>query len=804
MKKSKITVLGNRVTNKPRNNYEYGKIKNGLWEQKSCTIDEIIKIHCVDKHPISPGVFDGIMNNNNWVSTQLIMLDFDGGVTIEKVRSKFKEFGIDITFTYSTLSSSNDKLRFRVGIFLDEQVNNKELASFLIKGLHKVFSEADQNCKDLARFFLPGTIVGDVNYNNVPLSLLIEFILVNLVSLDGNQTRKFAENRQLLLNYIRSGSNSALSILFPDTTRKDIDCNQQNLIKNFNYDLCRERVKIFNDFCSGEWLYYKQLKGIATNLLLVSGGLKFMKITMDKFNKEGKTKYGDNQYNLLKMVNFYDYKPMNLANFSEYTEDYEYSNLISAERNKRGFVDILEPRELISIEDFDFLFDLKFNEVVNKKDNKIYIIESPTGSGKTEKIIKRINNSVIAAPFHDLLDELEDRMDNDNYTRVPSIPKFSKDSINKRIKNFFDIGLNSHARTLIKEIAANKNGEYNDGDSCKATQFLSSLKSARSSNSQILTTHTDAFMHEYPHDTLVFDEDPFFEIIKQRKVKISDINYLLTKDDAKRHLERVYNMLNTALPGKHCLSNFNLIEKSTIIGLVDKYGSSSNLIDFFNSDGFIKDKINPNIIHFYQKKKLPEDKKIMILSASPQKFIYEKLYGDRVEVISFPEVKNSGYIHQHTNKSYSRKSLKSSNTKELKDLLKSDNFITFKDEKDRFGEVTYEIHYGMTTGVDKLKGKDLTVIGTPHFHPMCYELIAYAIGHDIKDGGNEIFNQRVVRKGMRYMFPTFQDEVLREIQISLIESELIQAVGRARTLRTNATVHLYSNLPITLADKIEY
>jgi hypothetical protein len=180
------------------------------------------------------------------------------------------------------------------------------------------------------------------------------------------------------------------------------------------------------------------------------------------------------------------------------------------------------------------------------------------------------------------------------------------------------------------------------------------------------------------------------------------------------------------------------------------------------------------------------------------------LYGDRVEVISFPEVKNSGYIHQHTNKSYSRKSLKSSNTKELKDLLKSDNFITFKDEKDRFGDVTYEIHYGMTTGVDKLKGKDLTVIGTPHFHPMCYELIAYAIGHDIKDGGNEISNQRVVRKGMRYMFPTFQDEVLREIQISLIESELIQAVGRARTLRTNATVHLYSNLPITLADKIEY
>jgi hypothetical protein len=87
---------------------------------------------------------------------------------------------------------------------------------------------------------------------------------------------------------------------------------------------------------------------------------------------------------------------------------------------------------------------------------------------------------------------------------------------------------------------------------------------------------------------------------------------------------------------------------------------------------------------------------------------------------------------------------------------------------------------------------------------MCYELIACAIGHDVTKEVNEISNQRVIRKGLRYMFPTFEDEVLREIQLSLIESELIQAVGRARTLRTNATVHLYSNLPITLANKIEY
>ena len=803
MKKSKITVLGNRVTSKPRNQYEYGKIKNGKWDQKSCTIEEVIKFHCIDKLPISPGVFNGVMSNDNWVSTQVLMLDFDGGISIDKVKSKFKEFGIDITFIYTTLSSTNENVRFRVGLFLDQVVENSDIANFLIKGLHKVFSEADQNCKDLARFFLPGTIVGDVNYNNVSLSLLIEFILINLVSIDGNQTRKFAENHQLLLNYIRSGGNSALSNLFPDTTRKNIECDQQNLIKNFNYDLCKERVKIFNDFCSGEWLYYHELKGLATNMLLVSGGLKFMKKIMDHYNKVGKTKYGSNQFNLLKMVNYYDYSPMYLVNFSKYKEDHEYSNLISAERNKRGYVDVIEPRELISKEDFDFLFDLKFNEVLNREDKKIYIIESPTGSGKTEKILNNITNPVIAAPYHSLLDEFEERIKSNEYTRVPSVPNFTSSSINKRIKNFFDIGLNSHARKLIKEIAANKINEFSAEDSHTAAKFLSDLKNARNSSSQILTTHTDAFMHEYPHDTLIFDEDPFFEIIKQKKVKISDINYLLTKEDAKYQLGRVSSMLNNALPGNHYRPSFNLVEKSIIIGLVDKYGSSSNLIDFFNSDGFIKDKLNPNIIHFYKIQRLPDDKKIIILSASPQCFIYEKLFGERVEIISFPEVKGVGYICQHTNKSYSRRSLKSSKANEIKSLLKSENFITFKDEKARIGDVPYEIHYGMTTGIDLLKGQDLTVIGTPHFNPICYELIACAIGHQI-GVDNKITEQRVIRKGLRYMFPTFEDEVLREIQISLIESELIQAVGRARTLRTKATVHLYSNLPLTIANKIEY
>jgi hypothetical protein len=38
------------------------------------------------------------------------------------------------------------------------------------------------------------------------------------------------------------------------------------------------------------------------------------------------------------------------------------------------------------------------------------------------------------------------------------------------------------------------------------------------------------------------------------------------------------------------------------------------------------------------------------------------------------------------------------------------------------------------------------------------------------------------------------------IGLLLIESDLIQAIGRARTLRTDAKVEVYSNFPLRISD----
>ena len=64
--------------------------------------------------------------------------------------------------------------------------------------------------------------------------------------------------------------------------------------------------------------------------------------------------------------------------------------------------------------------------------------------------------------------------------------------------------------------------------------------------------------------------------------------------------------------------------------------------------------------------------------------------------------------------------------------------------------------------------------------------------------------QQIDYNGFRFKFNCFEHPESRKIQLSLIESDLIQAVGRARTLRTDANVEVYSNFPLRISDSFRY
>lgn len=97
--------------------------------------------------------------------------------------------------------------------------------------------------------------------------------------------------------------------------------------------------------------------------------------------------------------------------------------------------------------------------------------------------------------------------------------------------------------------------------------------------------------------------------------------------------------------------------------------------------------------------------------------------------------------------------------------------------------------------------EDILVIGTPYHAPFLYKLVAHSIGLDF-DEDEEMTMQIVEHNGYRFLFNTFADENLRSVQFWMIESELEQAIGRARLLRHDCTVHLFSNFPLKQSEMV--
>jgi hypothetical protein len=77
-------------------------------------------------------------------------------------------------------------------------------------------------------------------------------------------------------------------------------------------------------------------------------------------------------------------------------------------------------------------------------------------------------------------------------------------------------------------------------------------------------------------------------------------------------------------------------------------------------------------------------------------------------------------------------------------------------------------------------------------------------GIEFKTTDTSVNRKQIEYYGFRFMFNCFDNEELRKIQLVLIESGLIKAVDRARTLRTPEIVELYSNFPLRITDRFIY
>lgn len=800
-KKYIITLDKTTQKKKPPTKDDYGKISNNLNQVYHLTSEEITNYAAPPySYTFSPGVFRGSRSNANWTQQQVFMLDFDCGVKPQQVLDKLNEYEIIPNIIYYTIQHTEEKPRFRIILLVEEPIFDYNVADFIRKGLIQGIPESDASCSDAARFFLGGVSSQELNKNSNEIDNLINFSSINLITSDNGKTRKLSK-KGLFYN-----SNYSITSFSPNNSNNDdYNARRKYLLKqktnHFDFETAKKNLKIIEAFANGRNLKYKELFGLVTNLIYVKSGEKFLKNTMSFYNAQGITNYKDVDFALITAVKFYGYLPQRLENFSVYDEDHRYFDVYDAVKKPRGDVKIIKPTTKIQLCEAEKILDFEFNKAIESNDQDIHIISTETGIGKSSKLTK-LKNITLAFPTHNLKNEISQKMAVEHFI-VPDLPKFSNNFINEQIKNMFDIGLNTDVYKLLKKIADFCTTEYSDEDKKLATEYLDLIKESYDTPNTVLTTHLRALYDQYSHDTIIFDEDPINNLLAIKKFDLSDLLSLESLADENAAITQLIDFIRGISPGVVTKSNFYGIDLDTIVELVTEYYTKTNIIQFFTSKALYKDKKDPNTIHYLIQRDIPMGKKVIILSATPQIEIYKAMYRDRVKIIDIPLSQSRGNITQHVKNGFSRSYLKNNPVEKLVDKIGDRSVITFLKYKHLFPTANPELHFGNCMGYDFLKGQNIAVVGTPHKNEKLYLFTAFAMGIDLNQLDLKIKDLKITWKGFSFRFSTYEDQRLRNIQLGAIESELVQAIGRSRSLRTDATVLVYSNLPLQISTSIE-
>jgi hypothetical protein len=696
-----------------------------------------------------------------------------------------------------------------------------------------MFPESDQSINDAARFFYGSDKKGFVlTEEEVPLNLLTSVIDSDKLN-DNARMRRIGsndsyhdtgvENEVDPIIYINKSNvkNHEWALEEKEEYRQELKAQMNS--KEIDWDKLASRVHIFRDFLyREERLKYAALLGLAQNMVWMKGGASLYRVRLEEFNEnhEGNNPYPrDGRFELCRRFHKRNkdartcYFPMRLENFSPYEVDGKYRNLLDAERDFARGVQVLEPINKATLLNAEQMLQYKLNEARDDLDDTVWLFKLPTGLGKTYHI-KDEEYSVLAFPNHQLKDEVlyEKRSNPHNAIATPEVPTFQSEELNARISNLYELGLSKLAYRKILEVSHQvTNSNYSTWDINKADQYIRQLKECFATQDKtVFTTHSRAiFSENLPHDTIIFDEDPLEELIRVQYIDLEDLQKLSWSGGRKlfEHSEdSIWDLFKflvedveegeiTELP-----HNFNIDLEERTNAMIQQEGISSNLVDFLRCNFIYKEEGNEQKIFFVNQNFLPQDKKCIIMSATLNLDIYKKLLGQRAKIVDISDVEQKGTVIQHTKKSYSRSSLEGT-VDELNEKLADKPTLTFMTYTDQVKNGVKEIYYGKSEGFDFLKGKDLNVVGTPFKNQALYLLMGKCLGINVDRFNREFKYQNVEWNGFRFAFNTFSNKDLREIHLADLEADLIQIIGRARCLREDVQVDVYSSLPLRLTDK---
>lgn len=480
--------------------------------------------------------------------------------------------------------------------------------------------------------------------------------------------------------------------------------------------------------------------------------------------------------------------------------------------------------------------------------NRVSIIKAPTGFGKTAGYIeKALNNNskskIVVAPTNDLKDEIYNnivkKFGAGNVIKTPVLEKLKDDEMQEVIEKFDKMGLfvakKKYLNKKKKELSQKREkGTITETEIIDLNNIKSYIDKNRKVNDfegHIIATHERLFYFSekvLKNHSVIIDEDIMKTMLKIRKISMKQLLELsmFSKEFKRIFDNRIWNVHSAPYNQTVQISPMKLKADEVEEALKDEY-FDFDIMGFVNSSCFWKYNPNQEVmkeheklaekqevsinfnkddeVYFLEKRELP-NVDIVIFSATIEPSFYKSLlFRDDIEVFEMGEVAIKGKIEQHITDTCSRNDLKTHPEKFKKIVDKypqipPENRITFL----KFSDENSDLHFGNTDGKNCLQSQDILIIGTPHCNEAVYKLYAYVLTQFQMNFSNEqIKFQEVEHHKCRFWFNTYDNEFLKKIQFWFINSELEQAVGRARVLRNNCTVYLYSNFPVKQANYID-
>lgn len=846
----KVKISMDRVSfnSKPLKNNIVSTRERTVSNWTEIELEELADLNGNKGHTIIPAHLQGGTKAENCTEMQILALDFDSGCTFSEIKDRCDRMGFHITYAYHTFSSTDEHEKFRVIFVLDVPEQDTFIIKVMLNMLIKIFPECDTNCKDLCRMFFGGKEL--IYYDGNARITLEQVWLPFLEALDtGTHYRRnvmqfaskmnitmikntlcmgrlrdqeviFGNKMDLPVIHITAGSKNLPFFIAegyqlpPGITYNEKKLEKRRIILTEGGTNCQ----LYNDFVSGIEFSYDEKFTTATNLMNINGGRKqFLDIIRQVYGEESFNRWESR----LKYMSGYHPKRCSEESCPYCHQCIHENTMIDTLAMDRKVYQ--GKTDYVSIDAAVYKLKTDLASAFRSCENGIHLIKAQTGLGKTTAYIDLIRENpgkrfLIALPTNILKREVGDKLRSsgipaDDIFITPSVyDSFLPEEIQNEISEAHKQGIHSVTKRLVKEFYK-KTKKETPYELAKLEECEKLLKNACDIEERIVAT-THAYFLQMKEETLkkftvIIDEDILMlqGFNRMCSVSINCLEELAEKNFGTYSKEA--GRLMKAQEGIYQTMNMGIAEPLTEEQLEELacFGSNDNINDLKDARTFVRMKdreTGTDIIRYFCPPVLPKMKYI-VLSATFNQKIYSLFFKKKMEVFSYGEQKAAykGKVIQYTYHSLGRKDL--SEKMEVFEAVKRITgkekmlVITFKCIEQNRGMDTLNsagIHFGNSTGVNGLSGKDLAIIGTPYSVDENYKLIASFLGADVnKKQDKRPSWRRVEYKGDSFLITTYADEILREVQLYSIESELEQCVGRARLLRNDCTVYVFSSFP---------